>query len=219
MLEDDAKNPTTQEQPMSWLLILDFIGIAAFAATGALVAGKHHMDMFGAVTLAFVTGIGGGTLRDMMLGANVFWLTQPHALWACLAGFSIVYIGHRFFGEAPKATINALDAVGLAVFSVLGASKAIDLGHAPVVAVMMGFLTGCGGGMLRDVLANDIPLVLVPKKLYATPSLIGAALFVAIEPFHVPIAIGVGFIATLSIRMASVFLNWRLPAFPHGKKN
>jgi uncharacterized membrane protein YeiH len=203
---------------MSWLLILDFIGITAFAATGAMVAGKHNMDLFGALTLAFVTGIGGGTLRDLLLDTNVFWLTQPHAPWACLAGFLIVYLGHRFYGQAPKATINSLDAVGLAVFSVLGAAKAIDLGHAPVIAVLMGFLTGCGGGMLRDVLANDIPLVLSPKKLYATPSLIGATLFVVLQPWSAPLAIGVGFAATLGIRMASIFLNWRLPVFPSVSK-
>lgn len=201
-----------------FIILLDILGIAAFAATGALVAGRKNMDLFGALTLAFATGIGGGTLRDVILDAPVFWLQQMHALWACLGGFALVYAGHRYTGRAPRATINFLDAIGLAVFSVLGASKALALGHHPVVAVLMGFLTGCGGGMLRDVLANDVPLVLSHKRLYATPSLAGATLFVVLQPFSIPVAIAVGFIATLGIRLGSLFFDWRLPLFPAAKQ-
>jgi uncharacterized membrane protein YeiH len=197
-----------------FLLIMDFIGIAAFAATGALLAGKHGMDLFGALTLAFVTGIGGGTLRDIILNAPVFWLTETHAAYACFTGFILVFIAQRFLKKTPKATINLLDAVGLALFSVLGASKALQLGHTPGIAVLMGFLTGCGGGMLRDVLANDMPLVFSHKKLYATPSLMGAAVFVLIYPYAEITAIILGAITVFAIRIGSLFFNWRLPKFP-----
>ncbi len=197
--------------------LLDLAGVVAFAATGALLAGRRTMDVLGGVMLAFVTGIGGGTLRDLVLDAPVFWLTQPKYLWACLLGFAIVYVAVRRFGEAPRATINLIDSVGLAVFSVLGAQKALDLGQMPVVAVIMGVLTGCGGGILRDVLANEIPMVLSRKRLYATTSLAGATLFVTLVPYAPSLAMIAGFVLVFGLRLGAIFLDWRLPLFPEQK--
>ena len=199
------------------LTFLDLAGVAAFAATGALVAGRHTMDVLGGLTLAFVTGIGGGTLRDLVLDAPVFWLTEPKYLWACLFGFAVVYVAVRRFGEAPRATINLIDSVGLAVFSVLGAQKALELSHMPVIAVIMGVLTGCGGGILRDVLANEIPMVLSRKRLYATTSLAGATLFVAVKPYAPTLAMLAGFLLVFGLRLGAIFLDWRLPLFPEQK--
>jgi uncharacterized membrane protein YeiH len=194
--------------------LLDLIGIAAFAATGALVAGRNNLDFFGALFLAFVTGIGGGTLRDLLLDTPVFWLDRPDNLWACLTGFLIVFVSVKSTGRAPKATINSLDAVGLAVFTVIGAHKALDLGYSPSIAVITGFLTGCGGGILRDVLANETPLVLAHKRLYATPSLIGGTVFVLLQPFAETMAVVIGALLVFGIRIGSLFFNWRLPHFP-----
>lgn len=199
------------------LAFLDLAGVVAFAATGALLAGRRTMDVLGGVMLAFVTGIGGGTLRDMLLDTPVFWLDQPKYLWACLFGFAIVYVAVRRFGEAPRATINLIDSVGLAVFSILGAQKALDLGQMPVVAVIMGVLTGCGGGILRDVLANEIPMVLSRKRLYATTSLAGATLFVLLAPYAPSMAMIAGFVLVFGLRLGAIFLNWRLPLFPEQK--
>jgi len=197
-----------------FIFLLDLLGIIAFAASGALVAGKHNMDLFGGLVLAFVTGIGGGTMRDAILGVPVFWLAQPHYLWACLAGFLIVYGAVWKFQSAPKATINFLDAVGLGVFTVLGAQKTLALGHNEAVAIIMGMLTGCGGGMIRDVLANQVPMVLSRKRLYATASLAGGLAFVVLASLSQSIAMAIGFLIVLIIRIGALFRDWRLPFFP-----
>jgi uncharacterized membrane protein YeiH len=199
------------------IALLDLAGVVAFAATGALVAGRHTMDVLGGVVLAFVTGIGGGTVRDLLLDVPVFWLDQPKYIWACLLGFAIVYIAVRRYGEAPRATINLIDSIGLAVFSILGAQKALDLGHLPAIAIITGLLTGCGGGILRDVLANEIPMILSRKRLYATTSLLGAGIYVAMAPYWPQAAMLVGFIIVFGLRLGAIFLNWRLPLFPEHK--
>ena len=200
-----------------FIFLLDLLGIIAFAASGALVAGKRDMDLFGGLVLAFVTGIGGGTMRDVILGVPVFWLTQPHYLWACLAGFLIVYGALWKFKSAPRATINFLDSVGLGVFTVLGVQKVLALGHNEAVAVIMGMLTGCGGGMIRDVLSNQIPMVLSHKRLYATASLAGGISFVLLAGFSQSVAMAIGFSIVMIIRIGALFRDWRLPLFPAQK--
>lgn len=201
-----------------FIFLLDLIGIVAFAASGALVAAKNKMDLFGGLVLAFVTGIGGGSLRDILLDTPVFWLSQPHYLWACLAGFLIVAIALVKFGQAPKATINFIDAIGLAVFTVLGAQKTLALGHNEAVAVIMGMLTGCGGGLIRDILANQVPSILSRNRLYATASLLGGLVFVLLAVFSPLLAMISGFVGCFGLRMLALFRNWRLPFFPVSNK-
>jgi len=194
--------------------LLDLIGVAAFAATGALVAGRKDMDLFGGVVLAFVTGIGGGTMRDLILDVPVTWLKQTDALMACIFGFVAVYLLLWRFHSVPKATINLLDLLGLALFTILGAQKTLAMGLSPAVAVMMGVLTGCGGGLIRDVLANDVPMILTRGKLYATASLTGAIAFVLLYPYSLLAAISTSFALTAIIRLGSLFRGWRLPHLP-----
>jgi uncharacterized membrane protein YeiH len=201
-----------------FIFLLDILGIVAFAATGAMLAARKEMDVFGALVLAFVTGIGGGTLRDLILDVPVFWLTQPHYLWACLAGFLLVYIALYRFHSVPRATINFVDAVGLGVFTVLGAQKTLALGHNEAVAVIMGMLTGCGGGMIRDVLANQVPIVLSRKRLYATASLLGGLIFVIGAAYSQTIAMVAGFAIVMIIRIGALLRDWRLPFFPVQKE-
>lgn len=198
-----------------FIFILDMIGIIAFAASGALVAGRKDMDILGGLILAFVTGIGGGTVRDIILNTPVFWLTQPSYLTACLAGFLLVYITQTRFKATPKATINFWDAVGLGVFTIMGANKALFLGHSASVALIMGLMTGVGGGIIRDILANEIPLVLSRKRLYATASIAGAVIFLLLYPYiHDGIAMSIGIFTVLFIRIGALFFDWRLPLFP-----
>jgi len=197
-----------------FIFLLDLIGIIAFAASGAMVAAKNKMDLFGGLVLAFVTGIGGGTVRDLLLDVPVFWLSQPHYLWACLAGFLIVTIALLRFGQAPKATINFVDAIGLAVFTILGAQKTLALDHNIAVAVIMGMLTGCGGGIIRDILANQVPSVLTRNRLYATASLSGALVFVSLLWISSILAMVAGFTACFAVRILALFRDWRLPLFP-----
>lgn len=201
------------------IVLLDLVGIVAFAASGALVAAKNKMDMFGGIVLAFVTGIGGGSLRDMLLDTPVFWLSQPNYLWACLLGFLIVALAMQRFGTAPRATINFVDAVGLAVFTILGAQKTLALGHNEAVAVIMGMLTGCGGGMIRDILANQVPAVLTRNRLYAVASLSGAVVFVGLVHYSPMLAMIGGFATGFLVRLVALFRNWRLPYFPDRKKD
>jgi uncharacterized membrane protein YeiH len=200
--------------------LFDLVGVAAFAATGALVASRNRLDILGAIVLGFITGVGGGTLRDVLLDTPVFWLNNNASLVACGAGVAAVYAALVKYKRAPEATIDILDAAGLALFTVIGAYKAIILGHGFVVAVITGFLTGCGGGILRDVLANEVPLVLAHKRLYATPSLAGglafALLYSIAEWMLVPAAI-IGCAMTFGVRIASIQYNWRLPLFPDMK--
>lgn len=198
----------------SLLFTLDMIGIMAFAASGALVAGRKDMDLFGGLVLAFVTGIGGGTMRDMILDLPVFWLKGPAYLAACLAGFLLVYIAQTRFHSTPKATINFFDAIGLGIFTIIGADKALIAGYGDGVALMMGMLTGCGGGILRDILANEIPLVLSRKRLYATASLAGALVFLLLTRFYNEAAVLAGVVMVLFIRLGALFFDWRLPVFP-----
>lgn len=196
------------------LHLFDILGIVAFAATGALTASRKNMDLFGGLVLAFVTGIGGGTLRDMILDTPAFWLDQPVYIIACFAGFFLVYFFLWKYKEAPKATINLLDAVGLAVFTMMGTQKALGFGYHDSVAVMMGLLTGCGGGIIRDVLANDVPLVLTRNKLYATASLAGAVFFALLYDYTAIGAMIVCLTTVLVLRIGALFGNWRLPLFP-----
>lgn len=137
------------------LYILDMFGTAVFAISGVLLASKLRMDPFGMIVLAMVTAIGGGTIRDMVLGATpVFWVTQTEYLWVILATcvLSIVLIRHP--RRLPWYVLPVADAIGLAVFVAIGVDKALSYGASPMVAVIMGVLTGCGGGIIRDVLAR-----------------------------------------------------------------
>lgn len=207
----------------SVIIWLDFVGIVAFAATGALVAGQKRLDVFGGLVLAVVTGIGGGTMRDLILDVPVFWLQPGNpALVACVVGFCIswliLWVRHR--PDLPIHFTKAmqwLDALGLALFTVIGARKALMLGQEPGIAIVMGVMTGIGGGMLRDVLANRIPLVLSRIRFYATASVCGAGLFVLLSPHSMPTAFAAGFALTLFLRIGAMVYDWRLPMFPAHK--
>lgn len=193
----------------------------AFAATGALVAGQRRMDMFGGFVLAMVTGIGGGTMRDLILDMPVFWTVDNRPLWACVAGFGValllLYRGQRVLPAQINKVIQWLDALGLALFTVIGAHKAMMLHPGLVIPVIMGVMTGIGGGLLRDVLANKIPLVLSRIRFYATASVLGALTFALIWPYQAETALVAGFGVTLACRLGALIYNWRLPMFPQHK--
>jgi uncharacterized membrane protein YeiH len=159
------------------LLVLDLVGIFAFAISGALVAVRKNLDIFGVLVLAGTTGLGGGFLRDVLIGA-----TPPAALqdWryllAPVVAGAVTFAYHPTLGRMERL-VNVFDAFGLALFCVTGALKALDFGLDPVPAALMGMVTGIGGGMARDVLAGRVPAVF-RGELYATPALAGAAVAV-----------------------------------------
>lgn len=157
------------------LVVIDLVGIFVFSMSGGLVAVRKGLDIFGVLVLAGSTGLGGGFIRDVLIGA-----APPESLrdWRFLlvpvAGGLLTFWFHPAVARQERV-INIIDAVGLALFSVAGATKALDYGLNPLAAALMGMVTAIGGGMLRDVLAGRVPLVLRPGVLYAIPSLAGSA--------------------------------------------
>ncbi|MBE1277348.1 TRIC cation channel family protein [Enterovibrio baiacu] len=197
------------------LYFLDMFGTAVFAISGVLLAGKLRMDPFGVVVLAMVTAIGGGTIRDMALGATpVFWINSPEYLWMILATCALSLLLIRRPRRLPWYFLPVADAIGLAVFVAIGVDKALSYGASPMVAVIMGIITGCGGGIIRDVLAREIPMIL-RTEVYATACLAGGmihtlALAANVDSVAASIA---GMVTTLSIRLAAIRWHLSLPTF------
>ena len=192
-----------------FITILDWFGLCVFAITGALVASRKEMDIVGFALLGSVTGIGGGTIRDVLLGIQpIFWVKQPAYLLACIAAacgtFFIAHILHHRYRY-----LLWFDAVGLALFAVTGARVALNDGAGPSIAVAMGVATATFGGIIRDILGGESPVIL-RQEIYITVALVGALIFVGLEGLHVPqdIAVVIGFVAALVLRAAA--LHWRL---------
>jgi uncharacterized membrane protein YeiH len=194
------------------LTVLDYAAVAVFAATGALTAARLKQDIITFGFFAAVTGVGGGTLRDLLMGAPVFWTMQPNYLLACLAAATLVWIlrPQRF----RFRILIWLDALGMAAYAVVGALKAQSLGEPAVVAIVMGVLTATFGGVIRDTLAHE-PSVLLQRELYVTPALSGAATFVVLTLVGMPaLAAGIaGFVVALTIRAGAILWGWSLPGF------
>lgn len=195
------------------ILSLDLMGTVVFAITGLLAASRHQLDLFGALVLAMVTAVGGGTLRDLILGIPVFWLVHTEYLYLIILTTVLVAL-YRRTHVIPMKFLLVLDAVGLAVFTIIGAQKAIALGYEDVIVVMMGVMTGVVGGMIRDILVGEVPLIL-RQEIYATASFFGASVYVLANQwvglFELVIILSMA--TTLAMRLGGVFLGWRLPKF------
>ena len=194
------------------LVVLDLTGIFVFAVSGALVAVRKNLDLFAALVLGGVTGLGGGFIRDVLIGA-----TPPAALadWRYLlvpvAAGLLTFFFHPTVGRLERV-ITVFDAFGLALFCVTGALKAIDYGLDPLSAALMGMVTGIGGGMIRDVLAGSVP-VIFEGVLYATPALAGAAVAVLLDRTDLPVwsVAAAGFSTCLGFRLLAMVRGWRAP--------
>ncbi|HVL71853.1 MAG TPA: trimeric intracellular cation channel family protein [Beijerinckiaceae bacterium] len=194
-------------------LALDWLGVVAFAVTGALVASRKEMDIVGFALLGTATGIGGGTLRDVLLGTPVFWVHQPAYLVTCVLVSALVF----FTAHVPQSRYRAvlwLDAVGLALFAVAGAEKAALAGATGLVAVAMGVVTATFGGIIRDLLGGEIPVIL-SREIYASAALAGAATFVVLAALGAPreIGLGAGFAVGFMVRAAALRRGWSLPRY------
>jgi uncharacterized membrane protein YeiH len=185
-----------------------------FAASGALLAGRKRLDLFGVVVIGLVTAVGGGTLRDLLLGATpVFWVRNPRYVGVAVAAVVAVLVGARWLGRRRSALLVA-DACGLALFSVLGAREAIGAGAPPAIAVAMGVMTGVAGGLMRDVLCGEIPLIL-RREVYATAALAAAGVFVGLTALGVgaDAPLWGGILAGLGLRLAAIRWGFSLPIF------
>lgn len=199
---------------MTLLTLLDLAGISFFAATGALAASRKQLDIIGFMFLGTVAGIGGGTARDLILGVDVFWVHQPHYILICAVSAGAVYfVAHLL--EYRYRLLLWLDALALAAYGIYGASKGLAVTGSPVIAVVMGMLTGTLGGILRDVLAGE-PSILLRRDVYITAVLVGAAAFVTAQTLlGLPqvAALAIGFTLTLGVRCGALIFGWTLPSY------
>lgn len=198
-----------------WLYSLDLLGVGVFAISGALAARKAGMDIFGMLVLAAVAGVGGGTLRDVLLGAQpVFWVQDGTYLWVII-GCAIATAWWPLSSQRSQQLLTLADACGIALFTVLGFERALTFGVNDGIAILMGMCSAVAGGMIRDLLAGQIPLIL-HKEVYATASLAGGILYMVL---HTTIAPGWAMLLssglTLVIRLAALKWRLQLPVIGH----
>ena len=194
--------------------VLDLLGVGVFAISGVLAAGRKSLDVLGVAVIAVVTAIGGGTLRDVLLDRHpIFWIADPAYLWVILATTGIT-LGYLRFWIASRRALLVADALGLAFFTISGVQITQQAGHSDPIALLMGTITGVAGGVLRDVLTAEIPLILRPGRLYATAALAGAGLYVLLAGHGVSTeaAALAGMGATAGLRLAAIFWRLELPA-------
>ena len=195
--------------PMTLLQTLDYFGVFIFAVSGALLACRKDMDIFGMLVLALMPAIGGGTLRDLLLDLPVFWIADTNYLLLSAAAVVVTYAAQRFINQRARALAWA-DALGLSVFCVLGTSKAISAGADPIVATVMGVITAVAGGIIRDVVANEVPYVL-QREIYATAALTGCIVYLGLDHFGVPQAEWIAMGLALLARGLGIIKGWSLP--------
>lgn len=195
---------------------LGLLGVAVFAISGALAAGRKGLDWVGVVVLAVVTSVGGGTIRDVLLNRQtIFWIEDPSYLWVALAAsfFTIAYV--RFFKPPTDALLFA-DALGLALFTIVGAQIAEAEGVSTLIVIVMAILTGVAGGVIRDVLTSEIPLLFrSTETLYSVAALGGVLVYLLLQEFGLDKTfaslLGIAFVAIL--RFLAIIYKIRLPAF------
>lgn len=208
---------------MSFLPYLPFetIGVAVFALTGALMAARKGMDPFGFALLATLTGVGGGTVRDLLIGIRpVFWVGDPTDVLVCVIVAEIVFmLGPRRVGALEGGRRGRVllwaDALGLALFAVTGTTKALAAGVPPLSAIALGTITATFGGIIRDIFAGITPLVL-RQEIYVTAAALGAGVTVALQAlgFDPYWSGATGFAAAFTLRALALLRGWSLPAFP-----
>jgi uncharacterized membrane protein YeiH len=194
------------------LVILDVFGIAVFAVSGALLAAEKRQTLVTFIFFAVVTGVGGGTLRDLLIGAPVFWVHTNSTLLICIgAALAVWAISRR---RVSEQALLWFDAAGLAAYSTYGAAKALAFGVAPVPAFAMGVLTACVGGIVRDVLAGE-PSILMRPELYVTAAALSAGLFVGLSVASLAVwpAAAAAILAGFALRAAAIMRGWSLPAY------
>lgn len=196
------------------LYLIQMLGVAVFAISGALTAGRKSLDLLGVVVIAIVTAIGGGTLRDVLLDRHpVFWIADPAYLYVCIAA-ALLTVAYSRFGRPPERLILIADALGLALFTISGAQIAEAAGLHGIAVVVMGVLTGVAGGMLRDILCAEIPLILRRGRIYATASIAGAALYLLLQGImDRDLAAFLGMLCVAALRFAAIIWNLTLPVF------
>lgn len=195
--------------------LLDLIGVGVFAVSGALAAGRRRLDLIGVVVAAAVTAVGGGTIRDLLLDRHpIFWLTDARYLVVIVIA-TIATILYVRWARVPGVALDVADALGLALFTVTGAQVAERAGMPAITCVLLGTITGAAGGVIRDVLLDQIPHILQRGSLYATAAILGASLYLALVALGVTPAVAsfAGMACVAVIRLAAIAWSVELPAF------
>jgi uncharacterized membrane protein YeiH len=197
---------------MSLIYLLDLSAVAVCAITATLEAHRRELDLFGVWVIAIISGIGGGTVRDILLGRlPVYWIHDPiYVMVGIVSGTLTFFLGRRL--DLPKNFFLIPDAIGLALFTVIGTSVALKLGAPWLIASLMGVITGVFGGVIRDILCNEVPLIL-RTDIYATASLAGAMLFIALVQLGTPNnhAMLIAMSSIVVIRLAAIRWHIHLP--------
>lgn len=198
---------------MNPLLYLDYAGVAVFAATGALAASRKELDVIGFLFLASFTGIGGGTVRDVILGLPVFWVVNPAYVLVCAAVAVMVFFTAHLV-ESRYKLLLWLDALGMAAYAAIGAAKGLEATGSPTVAIIMGMLTATFGGILRDLLAGE-PSVLLKPEIYVSAAMTGAAIYTLAELAELPTEVSafVAFVTAFMVRGGALKFGWTFPAY------
>lgn len=195
--------------------LLDLLGVSVFAISGALAAGRKRLDLLGVVVIAAVTAIGGGTIRDLLLDRHpVFWIADPRYLYVILASAAVTIVYTRRF-QPPGRMLLVADALGLSLFTISGAQIAESAGLSGVAVVVMATLTGAAGGVTRDILMAEIPLILRRGQIYATAAIVGAVVYLVLQNAGVgrSEAAVIGMAVVASVRLAAIIWQIRLPVF------
>ena len=197
---------------MDLIYTLNIIGTFVFAISGALTASEKKMDAFGSAVIALITALGGGTLRDILIGSQpVGWLLDPNYLYTVLAALGFSYFFKKWIVKLTR-TMFLFDTIGIGLFAVLGMQKTLSYGLSPAIAIMMGAVSAVFGGVLRDVLSNRVPLIF-RKEIYATACLAGAALYYGLTftPLPDSWSIWIAVVVVMGIRIMAVKRGWGLP--------
>lgn len=196
------------------LYILDLVGVAVFAVSGVLAARDRGLDLLGITVIAAITAIGGGTLRDLLLNRYpIFWITDIWYLTVIMAS-ALLTVAYTRIRPPPGKALLVADAMGLALFALSGAQVAEAAQYPAIIVVLMGTITGAAGGMLRDVITAQVPLIL-RRDIYATAAIVGIALYLLLQLFGLqrPVAFGVGMAVVIILRLIAIRWSLQLPVF------
>jgi len=200
---------------MTLLSFLDYASVIVFAITGALVASRAQLDLVGFAFVACLTAVGGGTVRDLLLDRNpIFWIAEPTYLGAAATAALVIFFTAHLLESRLRAIIW-LDSFALAVAVAAGAGVAMSLDQQPAIVILMGIVTGCMGGLMRDVVVGDVPVVLKQGELYVTAAFAGAATAVVLSTYlpNVPYPLIIGGAVTWTLRAGSIQFGWYLPVY------
>lgn len=194
------------------VVVVDIVGTLVFAISGALAAGEKRFDLMGVAIIAFVTAVGGGTIRDLLIGARpVGWMQSYHYLVITIVGVLLAFFLHRQL-QRFRTSFFLFDAIGLGTFAIAGMEKALSFGVSPGYAILCGMISGCFGGLTRDVLCNEIPLIF-RQEMYALPALTGASVYLGLDYLNVipEVSFPITIVLVILFRVFAVRYNWQLP--------